>query len=121
MNTFTSITYSFNKQNDVDTFKKVEYKSTTQDNDKYISTYYHNTITEDQHNETFNKLLKAKNETYEQIGNSQNKNDWMIKEFHNNILSKEYKDSYNQHNFNKQLLDNFPHLQSDSGKLLLNV
>jgi hypothetical protein len=121
MNTFTSITYSFNKKDDVDIFKQIEYKSTTLDTNKSMSTYYNNIVTDKEQKESFNKLLKSNNDTYEQIGNSKNKTDWDIKEYHNNILNKEYRDSYNTHNFTKQLLDNFPYLANDSSKLLLNI
>jgi urate oxidase len=103
MNTFTSITYSHSKQNDSDEIRKVEYKSTVEENGQLMSTSYNNIMKNDSISESFNKLLKRDYDVYEQVGNSQNKNDWQVKEFHNNSLNKEYKDPYAKHNFDNCL------------------
>lgn len=112
MDTFTSFTYSFQKQNDIHT-KKIEYISTMQDNDKVMSTSYNNIYKNNQQYESFNKLLKDSHDVYEQIGNSRNKSNWDIKEFHNQTLKKEYCEKYDKHSFE--------HIHSENNQLLLNV
>lgn len=108
MNTFTSITYTQSSQPN-DSIEKLEYMSSIKGNDgKLMSTSYVNTIQNNQQQESFNKLLKNNNDLYEQIGNSRNRTDWDIKEFHNNILNKEYKDPYGKHNFDQALMDSLP-------------
>jgi hypothetical protein len=108
MNTFTSITYSHSKQNGAEEVRKVEYKSTIEEDGKLMSTSYVNTMTDKHQSETFNKLLKSDSDIYEQIGNSSDKNNWKIKEFHNNSLNKEYSDVYSKHNFDNCLNIDMP-------------
>lgn len=100
MNTFTSVTYSFQTHNDTDTIKKIEYISTVQDDEKMMHTSYNNILRNNEQQETFNKLFKEKTNVYEQIGNSRNKSNWKIKEFNNQTLSKEYNEIYDKHKFN---------------------
>lgn len=112
MDTFTSITYS-KKQNSKDcgvAVEKLEYNSSIQDNDKLMRTSYVNTIdsVNNKQCESFNKLLKNRGELYEQVGNSHNRSDWNVKEFHNTKLNKEYIDSYCKHNFDQALLECLP-------------
>jgi hypothetical protein len=118
MNTFTSITYSHSKQNGADEVRKIEYKSTVEEDGKLMSTSYVNTMTDKNLSETFNKLLKSDYEIYEQVGNSCDKRDWKIKEFHNNNLNKEYHDAYSKHNFDNCLNIDMP--ASANKNLLLN-
>lgn len=108
MNTFTSITYSHSKKNGKDDIKKVEYVSTVEDQDKLMTTSYNNIMQNNNQIESFNKLLKNHSHTYEQIGNSYNRNDWLIKEFHNSSLNNEYKDAYNKHSFDNCLNECLP-------------
>ncbi len=116
MDTFTSFTYSFQKQNDMQT-KKIEYISTMQDNDKVMSTYYNNMYKNNEQSESFNKLLKDNHNIYEQVGNSLNKSNWTIKEFHNQKLNKEYNDKYDKHTF-----EYVPSVQSiENNQFLLNL
>ena len=43
---------------------------------------------------------------YETVGNSVNKNPWLIKEFLNTVQKKTYKLDYNKNSFNDLLLNN---------------
>jgi hypothetical protein len=112
MDTYTSITYSKNSSSKdcCGTIEKLEYNSSIQDNDKLMRTSYVNTmnsLTNDQY-ESFNKLLKNRNDLYEQVGSSHNRSDWNVKEFHNAKLNKEYNDAYSKHNFDQALLECLP-------------
>ncbi len=109
MDTYTSVTYSIKKHND-NVVKTIEYNSSIKDKDKMINTYYNNNISNDSQFENFNKIFSDKNNTYEQIGNSQNKTDWSIQEYHNHTKQREYIDKYNNHKFNEYIMDTMPSL-----------
>jgi len=119
MDTYTSVTYSIEKHND-DIIKKIEYNSTINDKDKMINTYYNNSIKNNNQNETFNKIYKDNNNIYEQIGNSTNKEDWLIKEYYNRNKEKEYIDIYDNHKFDKYIMDHMPSLTKLNDNLLID-
>lgn len=50
-------------------------------------------------NESFNKIYKLDNMIDETIGISKNNDDWKIKEYKNHTLNKEYKQGYNDIQF----------------------
>ena len=118
MDTYTSVTYKIQKHND-DVVKKIEYNSCITDTDKQISTYYTSIIEKDKQNESFTKLLRDKSHIYQQLGNSINKADWMIQEYENNNLQKEYNDMYEKHNFDSCLLEYMPSINQATEKYLI--
>jgi hypothetical protein len=118
METYTSITYSLHEKNN-EIVKKIEYNSTLKDDNKMINTYYNNSISNDVQNESFTKMLKDNKDIFEQIGVSQNKEDWKIKEFHNNDYQKEYTDDYNKHSFMKTITDSIPSLTNMNNKNMI--
>ena len=69
---------------------------------------------------TFNKLHKDGNNVYEKIGNCQNKNYWLVKEFLNTVLEKEYNTPYDNNNFTNTIIDaiNNIHETSVENKLI---
>lgn len=117
--TYSSITYSIQKHNN-NINKKIEYKSYIKDNDKQISTYYNNNYDNNNQSENFNKLYIDTMNKYEQIGNSKNKKDWKIQEYHNNNIQKEYIDSYDKHSFNEYLLDSIQSLPELNQNILID-
>lgn len=100
MKTTTKITYTQNSQDNQELSTSIKYETYSTEGDNVFSTSYVNTVENQQRKESFNKLLKNKNNIYEQIGNSYNENNWQIKEFVNNDLKKEYDDNYQNHTFN---------------------
>jgi hypothetical protein len=119
MDKYTSITYSLHEK-DNETIKKIEYNFTLKDDDnKMINTYYNNSISNDTQNESFTKTLKDSHNIFEQIGISENKEDWKIKEFHNSDYQKEYVDDYNKHSFMKTIIDSIPSLANMNGKNMI--
>jgi hypothetical protein len=119
MDTCTSITYSI-KKNNGEIVKKVEYNATAKDNEKIINTYYNNSVTNNQQTESFNKIFKDKNNTYEQIGSSKNKQDWSVQEYHNNNKQKEYVDMYKKHNFDQYIMECMPSLANLNDNFLID-
>lgn len=110
MSTKTSFTYSYNNIDDVSISKVIEYKTSYTDNDNNtLATSYKNTIENDNMCESFNKLFINNKETNEQIGVSVNKDDWNLKEFHNDDLLKEYKEDYDKHPYYKYYLEDKLH------------
>ena len=91
MTTFSqSITFSKDNFDSINTVKKISYNHSVFQGDKIWSTNYKNKMDHKCINETFNKLYKDGNNIYEKIGNSQTKNSWIVKEFLNTVLEKEY-------------------------------
>lgn len=106
MATFSqSITFSKDNFDSINTVKKLSYNYSVFHGDKIWSTNYKNKIDDKSINETFNKLYKDGNNIYEKIGNSQNKNSWIIKEFLNTVLEKEYDTPYDNNNFTNVIVD----------------
>lgn len=103
----SSITLTNNNNNDTDILKKIDMKyiNYVNDTELYCTTYNNIINNNGDFFETFNKLHKDHNNNiYEKIGNSSNKNNWTIKEFFNQILDKQYTDSYNDNNFDDLLI-----------------
>jgi len=106
MATFSqSITFSKDNFDSINTVKKINYNHSVFHGDKIWSTNYKNKIDDKSINETFNKLYKDGNNIYEKIGNSQNKNSWIVKEFLNTVLEKEYNTPYDNNNFTNDIVD----------------
>ena len=107
MATFSqSITFSKDNFDSINTIKKITYNHSVFHGDKIWSTNYKNKIDNESINETFNKLYKdGNNNIYEKIGNSQNKNSWIVKEFLNTVLKKEYDSPYDNNNFTNIIVD----------------
>jgi hypothetical protein len=106
MATFSqSITFSKDNFDSINTVKKISYNHSVFHGDKIWSTNYKNKIDDKSINETFNKLYKDGNNIYEKIGNSQNKNSWIVKEFLNTVLEKEYDTPYDNNNFTNVIVD----------------
>lgn len=106
MATFSqSITFSKDNFDSINTVKKISYNHSVFHGDKIWSTNYKNKIDNKSINETFNKLYKDGNYIYEKIGNSQNKNSWIVKEFLNTVLEKEYDTPYDNNNFTNDIVD----------------
>lgn len=118
VDTYTSITYSVEKHNN-DTVQKVAYSSTIKDADKMIDTHYNNTVKNNEQNESFSKLFKNRDNIYEQIGNSKNKKDWTVQEYHNSSFQKKYVDKYTNHKFDECIPPQFRSLRSASTPNLL--
>lgn len=107
-NKFSSSITLTNNNYDTNILKKIEIKYINYVNDTELySTTYNNIINNNgDFFETFNKLHKDHNNNiYEKIGNSSNKNNWTIKEFLNQMLDKQYTDSYNDNNFDDLLIN----------------
>jgi hypothetical protein len=105
MNKKTSFTYSYNSD-DISTSKIIEYNTSyTDSKNNILYTSYKNSITDDKIYESFNKLYINDNNKNEQVGISINKDDWNLKEFHNDNLLKEYKECYEKHPYNKIYLE----------------
>jgi hypothetical protein len=110
----TSFTYSYNNIDDTNITKSMEFKSYYTDNDNNVfSVSYKNNIsgnggTGDGNNmqESFNKMFINKHEIKEQIGMSVNKDDWELKEYHNNDLLRQYKEHYDKHPYYRYYLEN---------------
>ena len=115
-----SITFSKDNFNSIDTIKKINYNHSVLAGDKLWSTTYKNKIDDKSINETFNKLHKDGNNVYEKIGNCQNKNYWLVKEFLNTVLEKEYNTPYDNNNFTNTIIDaiNNIHETSVENKLI---
>lgn len=106
MATFSqSITFSQDNFDSINTIKKITYNHSVFHGDKIWSTNYKNKIDDKSINETFNKLYKDGNNIYEKIGNSQNKNSWIVKEFLNTNFKKEYNTPYDNNNFTNVIID----------------
>jgi hypothetical protein len=106
MTTFSqSITFSKDNFDSIKTIKRINYNYSVLAGDKIWSTTYKNQIDDKTINETFNKLHKDGNNIYEKIGNSQNKNSWIVKEFLNTVLEKEYDTPYDNNNFTNIIID----------------
>lgn len=106
MTTFSqSITFSKDNFDSIQTIKRINYNYSVLAGDKIWSTTYKNQIDDKSINETFNKLHKDGNNVYEKIGNSQNKNSWIVKEFLNTVLEKEYDTPYDNNNFTNIIID----------------
>lgn len=106
-NKFSSSITLTNNNNDTDILKKIDMKyiNYVNDTELYCTTYNNIINNNGDFFETFNKLHKDHNNNiYEKIGNSSNKNNWTIKEFFNQILDKQYTDSYNDNNFDDLLI-----------------
>tara|TARA_Y100000389_G_scaffold141625_1_gene139546 strand:+ start:55 stop:480 length:426 start_codon:yes stop_codon:yes gene_type:complete len=85
----------------------IEYKYSSISDDKIWSTSYNNKKDINGVNESFNQLYKEGDDyIYETVGNSVNKNPWLIKEFLNTVQKKTYKLDYNKNSFNDLLLNN---------------
>ena len=114
-----SITFSKDNFNSIDTIKKINYNHSVLMETKN-STTYKNKIDDKSINETFNKLHKDGNNVYEKIGNCQNKNSWVVKEFLNTVLEKEYNTPYDNNNFTNTIIDaiNNIHETSVENKLI---
>lgn len=85
----------------------IEYKYSSISDDKIWSTSYNNKKDINGVNESFNQLYKEGDDyIYETVGNSVNKNSWLIKEFLNTVQKKTYKLDYNKNSFNDLLLNN---------------
>lgn len=103
--TFTNVLYSQHVKGNNEVSKQIKYDISRIENDVVMSTSYTKKIDGDLVSESFNRLCKNKEDTYQQIGNSHNKNDWQIKEFHGDNMMKEYNDSYKNHIFDENILD----------------
>lgn len=101
MKTFTSVTFSQGTYDDDSSFKKIDYQETMTINDNTFTKMYslHQDGNGQKNVESFNKILKNDKYLFEQIGSSKNKDDWVIKEFENNNLQRQYNDNYEQHKF----------------------
>lgn len=105
METHTNVSYSQTMKGDVQVSRKVRYDISQLGEDKVLNTSYTSTVEGDRTLESFNKLMKHKGNVYQQIGNSTDGEDWMIKEFNNNELNREFKDAYANHKFDRPQLD----------------
>tara|TARA_B110000483_G_scaffold158557_2_gene188174 strand:+ start:2622 stop:3005 length:384 start_codon:yes stop_codon:yes gene_type:complete len=108
-----SITFSKDNYDSLKTINKINYTSSILRDNKIWSTTYKNIIDDKSINETFNKLHKDGNNIYEKVGISENKNPWIIKEFSNSVLEKEYNTSYNNNNFKNILIEAIKTIDSD--------
>jgi len=108
-----SITFSKDNYDSLKTINKINYTSSILSDNKIWSTTYKNIIDDKSINETFNKLHKDGNNIYEKVGISENKNPWIIKEFSNSVLEKEYNTSYNNNNFKNILIEAIKTIDSD--------
>lgn len=110
MSTITSFTYSYNNIDNVNITKNVEYKTVYKDdNDNTWASSYNNTISNDDMKESFNKIFKNNKIIKEQIGNSENKKDWKIKEFDNHSFTKEYNENYKKYPYYEYYLEDKLH------------
>ena len=111
MSTVTSFTYSYNNIDNVEVNKSFEYKTVyTDKNENIWSSIYKNSTTNDNMIESFNKTYKSNMDEFkEQIGNSNNKSNWTIKDFDNCIKSKDYTESYDKYPYYNYYLENTLH------------
>lgn len=115
MTTFSqSIIFSKDNFDSINTTKKINYNHSVFIGDKIWSTSYKNKINNKTIYETFNKLHKDGDNIYEKIGNSQNKNSWMVKEFSNTVLEKEYDTPYDNNNFTNIIIDALNNIDESS-------
>jgi|TARA_B110000483_G_C17850473_1_gene410176 hypothetical protein len=120
MTTFSqSITFSKDNFDSINTIKRINYNHIVLAGDKLWSTTYKNKIDDKSINETFNKLHKDGTDIYEKIGNCQNKNSWIVKEFFNTNLKKEYNTSYDKNNFTNTIIDAINNIHETSGEYKL--
>lgn len=118
-----SITFSKDNFNSLNTTKKINYNYSVLSGDKIWSTTYNNKIDDKSISESFNKLYKDGNNTYEKIGNSLNKKSWLIKEFLNTELEKEYDMPYNDTNFTNVIIDainNIDNIDNSDNKIVMD-
>lgn len=97
----TTIKFDIEVNEDNTASKEIEYKNYSKngDNEENLLTYK-NIIKYDadgnkcDNQETFNKIIKTKENVDEMVGNSANNNDWKILEYRNHILEKDYSKIY---------------------------
>ena len=97
----TTIKFDIEVNEDNTASKEIEYKNYSKicDNEENLLTYK-NIIKYDAYGnkcdnrETFNKIIKTKENVDEIVGNSANNNDWKILEYKNHILEKNYSNIY---------------------------
>lgn len=105
METQTNVSYSQTMKGNVQVSQMVKFDISQVFNNRVLNTSYSSTVEGKTTRESFNKLMKHRDDVYQQIGNSTNGEDWTIKEFSNDKLNKEFKDAYDNHKFDRPLIE----------------
>lgn len=117
METYTNVSYSQHIKGNNEVSTQIKYDISQIDKDKLFNTSYTKKLEPGMVSESFNKLFKQNEDTYQQIGNSKNGQKWQIKEFDNNNLKKEYSDDYRNHIFDENLIEKSQYVIKNIGKL----